>query len=633
MFALLALTTLSAVAGVVLARPFYAECRAEATVAASTVALACILAPIQALGWSGHLHRAPLGVAVAALGVGALSLGLRARPAGRRWRSAWEDLVSMLRLPVDAFVEARREGGSIAWLYAATVGVVLWTTWLAWLAPSGSWDGLWYHEPMVGFALQRGDFGLVPLPTHLDWVNGYPRTSENLMLWVTVFSDRRLIDAVPAGMVLVSLAAFVALARRHGGWPVGALGLGCVLVTIPGVVLQLRSTYIDVTVLAAFLAALTFTTRPTLRVPDLWLAALALGVLGGTKANGIAALALFGALLALRVSARAVADRSARMPLHLLGASLVIAALALPSYARNWVLHHNPIWPLRYESRLFGTFEGPHDLSSMQWPAERVLHELFGTPSPGEDYHDTKRHSFGYGLTFVGLPLMIGALLAWAGRVWRAWRDLRSADAGRERALGSLLVLGSFPLASSPAFYWARYALPTPAVGLVAIHAWLAAPRRRRLGEAAIGAMGALNLITLFWAAPGWDVPLGTAMDLMRRAPAARVEAQVSHNLLPPSMARLREARIGRGDVVAFDDEVAFVGNLWNEAMSNRVEYVPFTDREAYLQLLAARNAEWVVVRRGSREDAALGSTGSGYRLLGHAQREDVVFERLGVSP
>jgi hypothetical protein len=122
-------------------------------------------------------------------------------------------------------------------------------------------------------------------------------------------------------------------------------------------------------------------------------------------------------------------------------------------------------------------------------------------------------------------------------------------------------------------------------------------------------------------------------MDLMRRAPAARVEAQVSHNLLPPSMARLREARIGPGDVVAFDDEVAFVGNLWNEAMSNRVEYVPFTDREAYLQVLAARHAEWVVVRRGSREDAALGSTGSGYRLLGHAQREDVVFERVGSSP
>lgn len=631
MLVLLTLSSLALLAGIAAGRQLYPESRSEAALHAMLTALALVLTPIQALGWTDRLDRISLGVSVAVLSLLVLALALRPRPAADRLRSLGRDVRALLALPLDAMREAWRARSSALVLLPFTLGLFAWTLWLAWLAPSGAWDGLWYHEPMVGWAIQNHGFRLIEVPVHLEWVNGYPRTSEHLMLWATIFSDRRLIDGVPSFMGVLALVAFVCLARPHGrGWRVGAIGLGCVLLTIPGVILQMRSTYVDVGVLAGYLAALHFVTRPNMRARDLWSAALALGLLGGTKATGIAYVALLGGAGVLRMPGLAVRARSARPVLIGLAGIALVLLLVAPSYARNWTLHQNPIWPLRYESRLLGTFEGPHDLSDMQWPREQVLNEMFGPPAPGQDYHDTRRHAFGYSLTFVGLPLLALALFALFARLWRAWARGDREAARLEGRLFAVLALGGFPLATSPAFYWARYSLPTPGAALVAIHAWLSRGRARVFGEAAIGAMGVLNLITLWWAVPGWDVPLETALELASEPREERVHAQVSHNLLPDEASRLREERIGAGDLVVFDDQVSFVGNLWNEEMSNRVLFVPFESRGAYLARLDELGAEWVVVRRGSAEEAALRASDGRYVRLADGQAEDVIWTRAG---
>lgn len=622
------LSALALASGIVTGRQLYPESRAESALHACLTALAIVLVPIQALGWTGVLTRGALATSVFALSTLSIGAALSQRPRGQRARNFALDLVQFLRLPLDAIVDAWRARSSVLWLLPATLAVLAWTFWLAWLAPSGAWDGLWYHEPMVGFAIQNRGFELVELPIHLEWVNGYPRTSEHLMLWASIWSDRRLIEGVPSVMALLALLAFVCMARTHGNWPVGAVGFGCVLVTIPGVILQMRSTYIDVTVLAGYLAALHYVARPHFQARDVWSLALALGFLGGTKATGLAYVVLLGSVGLLRILALTIRSRRPQpIFVSLIGIALV-ALLVLPSYARNYALHENPIWPLRYESRLFGTFEGPHDISNMQLPFDQVLHEMFGVPTPGQDYHDTRRHAFGYSLTFVGLPLFLLALFAMVVRVVRGMARRSRDELASEGRLLTLLGLGTFPLVTSPAFYWARYSLPTPAVALVAIHAWLSHPRRRAFADGAIFAMGALNLITLYWAAPGWDVPLETALELASQSSEERVHAQVSHNLLPVQASRLREERIGEGDLVVFDDEVTFIGNFWNEEMSNRVQFVPFASRHEYLERLDELSPEWVVVRGGSAEEAALESSAGEYVRLANGQDRDVIWER-----
>lgn len=620
------LSALALMSGVVAGRQLYPESRAESALHACLTALAIVLVPIQALGWTGTLTRDALAISVVTLSTLCIAAVLSQRPRGQRGFT--RNLTEFLRLPLDAIFEAWRARSSVVWLLPITLALLMWTFWLAWLAPSGAWDGLWYHEPMVGFAIQNRGFELVDLPIHLEWVNGYPRTSEHLMLWASIWSDRRLIDGVPSVMALLALLAFVCMARSHGNWPVGAVGFGCVLVTIPGVILQMRSTYIDVTVLAGYLAALHYVTRPDFRARDVWSLALALGFLGGTKATGLAYVMLLGSVCIFRIFALTIRVRRLQpIVVSLVGIALV-ALLVLPSYARNYALHENPIWPLRYESRVFGTFEGPHDISNMQLPFDQVLHEMFGVPTPGQDYHDTRRHAFGYSLTFVGLPLLLLALGAMVARTVRAVARRNSHGLASEGRLLTSLGLGAFPLATSPAYYWARYSLPTPAVALVAIHAWLSHPRRRPFADGAIFAMGALNLITLYWAAPGWDVPLETALELASQSREERVHAQVSHNLLPAQTSRLREERIGEGDLVVFDDEITFIGNLWNEEMNNRLQFVPFASRPEYLERLRELSPEWVVVRRGSAEEAALESSAGEYVRLANGQDRDVIWER-----
>src|SRR5690606_29014597 len=119
---------------------------------------------------------------------------------------------------------------------------------LAYLAPSSAWDGVMYHEPMVGFALQNQGFAPVDLGAAnrmLTPVDGYPRLMENLMVFLVVAWDRRLIDLVPSLIYPLTLIATYVLMRRFVPNRLAALGFAGAYCLIPGIALQLRSTYVD----------------------------------------------------------------------------------------------------------------------------------------------------------------------------------------------------------------------------------------------------------------------------------------------------------------------------------------------------------------------------------------------------
>jgi len=385
------------------------------------------------------------------------------------------------------------------------------------------------------------------------------------------------------------------------------MGFAVVLLLVPGVVLQLRSTYVDVTVLAAFLASLHFTTRPDFRTRDVWLSALALAFVGGTKATGLYYVFLLGAAGLVSTIACCVRRRSASPLVHLLGATVLLVLLVAPSYLRNWSLHHNLFWPLKFELKALGiAWAGPSDLQDMQHPFDQVVHELFSAPSPGLDYHDTRVHGYGHALPFVALPLALIALFV-AARDWL----LASArgDARTARIASGLLVLTvlvAMSTAGSPAYWWARYQLQI-GVAILLLVVWLVGrPRWVPFGQGVLGAMLFISLITLWWADPGWDAPFKTALELMRKTHAERVVTKMSHNVSPTETLIAREREIGDGDVVVINDDFSFIGNMWNERMSNRVVWVPFRTAADYKRRLDAVAAKWVIVRRGTGGERAI---------------------------
>ncbi|GAB4109841.1 MAG: hypothetical protein OHK0013_45530 [Sandaracinaceae bacterium] len=600
-----------------------AEQLAERGVATTLIATAIIEGVIYALGWSGRLSPAPMALGAIAIALFAAALAWATTPASAR-PGLRADTFALVTGPF-ALVRSLARVRSVAALGLVWVfGLAVWTAYVAWLAPSGAWDGLWYHEPMVGFALQNRGFAIVPLPPGLEMINGYPRAVENLMLWASALYDRRLVDVVPSFAILVSLLGVFTLARRHGASQPASAGLAVVAVTIPGAVLELRSTYVDLSVLAATLLALHFVSRPELRARDAWMAGLALGILGAIKANGAVFAAILGAWLLLR----AIVRLEGKLVLHVLGGFVFAAAMALPTYARNQILHDNPIWPITYESQLFGVrFEGTIDAGHMQRDFAYVWNELVGPPQIGENYHDTGRHAYGYALPFVAAPLLIFA----APALLRAWLgSLREAQ--RRPGLTALLFCLGFGLIvqlASPGHHWARFSLAFPATALVVIGWWLAARPRARLEEGALGAMLVLNAATLWWAVPAWDVTVREALDLAGMSLAERNLASTSLCLLPADTRRRRDLELGPGDVGAFTDDIGFVGNLWNDDFSNRVIFVPFESREAFLERLDAEHVEWVYVRNDSIEARALAGATETWTRVGPASFDDEIYARI----
>jgi hypothetical protein len=155
-----------------------------------------------------------------------------------------------------------------------------------------------YHEPMVGFAQHHGFRWIGPeqMNPMLAQADGYPRATENLMLYLVALWDRRLIDLVPSILVPILLVATYVIVRRFVASRVAALGLAAGFVLLPAIILQLRSTYVDVTFAVFLASAAAFLCRRDPTPADLWMGGLSLGLLGASKITGFVVVPLVGAV-------------------------------------------------------------------------------------------------------------------------------------------------------------------------------------------------------------------------------------------------------------------------------------------------------------------------------------------------
>lgn len=597
------------------------DATSERALAACLLTVAQIEAVLYGLGWSNTLTLTNVIAAsiLLALLLSAISIATAKKDARLALLLHVRELFTQ---PYRHLRELQRHG-SPAWLGMLWLfGLAAWTFFVAWLAPTGAWDGLWYHEPMVGFAIQSHGFAIVPVQPGLEMVNGYARGTENLMLWTSILYDRRLIDSVPSFAFLMAALATYVLARRHNATRSAATSIAVIAVTIPGAALQLRSTYVDLAMMAATLTALHFTSRPQLRIRDAWFAWIAIGLLATIKVNGI----VFGTILAGWLVLRSTLQRDWRFALHTPLGILVALAYGAPTYARNWLLHENPLWPITYQSELLGfSLVGTVDAGHMQRDFTYVWGELTGPPFIGESYHDTGRHAYGYGLPFIAAPLSLIALWSLVNAWWSNLHNAKTRSA--LVALGFAFGFGLLIQVASPGHHWSRFSLSFPAVALVLIAWWTRSGNRIRIEEGAFGAMLFANALTLLWATPGWDVTVMEAWDLAHLPLVERNLADTSQCLLAADTRRRRDEVLQAGDVAAFADDVGFPGNLWNDAFSNRVIAAPYSGDQDFIAQLDSEHVEWVYVGANSPESSALRRNGH-WHVLVPATFTDEIWER-----
>jgi len=382
------------------------------------------------------------------------------------------------RLPVRATLGALRPWQLL--LAVAAAGALAWRCFLAALLPPFAYDALTYHLTAVASWVQSGRIGPNP---YAPCCARYPANAEVLFAWPTVLLGRdTLVDAVQIVTAFLGALAVVGLARTAGASRAGAVTAGSLFLLIPIVLTQSNTDYNDLTIAAAFLAALHFSARFAVerRLVYAGLAGVSAGLAFGAKTTGI------GVAVAVAVGILVVRRRVA-------GLAVFVAAVLLVGgwwYAKNWVDTGNPVSPFRVHALGVTIFKG----------SARVDDYL--TPAPGggnpitqiarswyADLHFWTRNDYSYEERSGGL----GPLWSWLG--WPALTVATLVALRRKRALAaSVLLPAALVFAALPYRWWSRFTIYLAALGVIAIVVLLEQLDLRRFRAPALAAVVGLAL-------------------------------------------------------------------------------------------------------------------------------------------
>ncbi len=616
---LIALTALAALAAVGVASRAAPEGRAELGVLATLVFFALLVTPVHLLGYSGHL-TAPLLAAFSVLLSGAAFLASAWRRGVRRhFEDTLRHAITILCMAPDGLRQATRARSVVLIGLVWAAGVIGLSAWVMYLAPSESWDGLFYHEPMVGLAIQNHGFSVVNLPPieAVQAINGYPRLCESVALWFVIFTDKTFIEIGNTLAAPALMWAVYAIARRFGDRVI-AMGWAAVTILMPAMWTQLATSMIDVEVAFFLLAALYFCTRPRYRVRDAVCATLAMLLVTGSKSTALVwvpplALIAYGRLLLHHWRGR-------RWPsVAVIGGGVTLmVGLAALTFVRNWIVFKNPLWPITYDVPKLGIhWAGLQTLASMvpDPPLADLAAVKYGLPIGGVG--DVIRRDYGYAVPWVIVPLGASAFFI---ALLASVRDLVLG----QRSRACELILLSFPalvaLRFSPSLSIGRFNVHIVASFMFAV-SWSAGHKHwLRWGEGAVAAAIVLSIMPFFWM-QGWywgTNPTGLAV-LLHHSREERASMNIASFQMPAAVARLREIELGPGDRVAYTQELAFSGVLWNFRFTNHVEYVPFTRADEFLDRLNQVQPKWVAVGRSSSGQVALDSRPRDWEFVGEA--------------
>ncbi len=463
----------------------------------------------------------------------------------------------------------------------------------AWLLPSDSWDGIWYHDLITASVIESGGTRPVALPMNLiQQANGFPKLAELTSAWwcltmgreASEFSNLLAVPAFGAGSYL--------LARRFSPRDV-AMAVTSVVLFVPGSLLQWRTTYVDILVAAFGVAALHYASLSR-RTPlaDL-LVAVSMGLAVLTKWNVLTLIpGVVVVWLIVSSPRRTWGDWATTLAVMVVPA-IAFAATALPNL-RNF---DNPLWPVGVSvPRLGVAWPGVRSSAQMNFNAswEDTAAAMLLPAAPGRDFADIRKGGYGLVVPWALVPLAVLSVVVMFARARRRSSSDRRAILVKRapllRACAILLPVLPF-VATCPAIWSARYLLiGVAAIGSVSMAAARAGgPLRRRIVSAFLW----LALVHSAHRAWTFNPALGgaSARETWRalwRSPAERVSAAPASWTISPELAVLREKELTRGSVVIFGEEVTFPAVLYNEHFDNRVVYVdgtgPFEDAVERLQ-------------------------------------------------
>jgi hypothetical protein len=525
--------------------------------------------------------------------------------------------------------------GPVALLAAgALLSALGWATVLTYVCPSDSWDGVWYHDLMVGYAIQEHGYAPIGLPDVsigplFQQANGYPRNSEMLSLLFAIYTGRTWLELPSVlGALTLALGTYAFVRRVAPDSRAAPFVWAAAIVLLPGVRLVMRSTYVDNAFAAFNLAAFYFASDPKLDRRRAVIAALAFGLALGTKGMALLSVPPLAVLATTLLLARGGRRELTRNLAALCGALVLVVAVGGVSYILSALRYKNPFWPVTVDLGSLH-FAGTVSASTVLVGAKSdVVANLFAVPVPGHDYVDTRITGYGIATGVLLVPLAaLGALVALGraavalGARWRERRPLTSAELGA-LTLVAAGAIGALTLWKSPALWGARYNLH--GVALLMVFACVPRGEWSRFGAGAVVVV--TNLLMWLWSEPGWGVKWGDALARLGRSAAAR---EADSPLFVKATLRARDSELRRGDLVIWSGNLDFASALHNNSYSNRLKYVG----ERPLDRAEAEGARWLAVPAVSADAAAARARADRWQTVGmlhaHPQTPTLVFRRV----
>ncbi len=607
------------------------EGRAESAMAAIIVWNAIVLSSIYGLG-SCHRLTAPWLACTSAALSGVVFFAALGKRRKERARETWRTFLRFVRMPSDGLRLAWRAGSLVWFGLLFALMVVAYETFASYWLPSWrGWDALWYHEPIVGWAIQTHSLQVIDLPllNGVQKLNGYPKVAEMTALWFTIFTDRRLIDLQSCLVGLLMILSMYALARRVSEDKVTSMGWGAAMLLMPATTQELQSLYIDNNFAWVTLATLLFATPPVMRMRHAVICALSATLLVGTKPQGLilAPIILVIALIRLLAS-----KQYGWRPVFAVSAfaTVLVGGMAASVYLRNYLVFHNPFWPdlkldiPKYNIHWPGIFEpnepgmGSKDGLDLNLPWSQFFKDAYSASYSWTRWHYHKIHDYGFGVIWLVWPLAtIAGILAVLGSLrhllsgvfvqprWRVSRETRIA------AFVVVPIVIAYWL--STARWSSRYHNGTAAM-MMMLCAWVSGRGHfRRLTEGVVAVTILGGIAGNFWCERFWvgPVDLVKLMEIPYPARESSPAKAFTDSWMTIGSCVTTEAGVARereqvsGSVLAFPTSFGnFPSIFWNDHFSNKIIWIP--DGPDFIAQAEQAHATWIYMTHADPMLAAL---------------------------
>ncbi|MGH7415290.1 MAG: hypothetical protein ACREKJ_13920 [Candidatus Rokuibacteriota bacterium] len=374
-----------------------------------------------------------------------------------------------------------------------------------------SWDGVAYHLPLAVRWLQEGSLAL---PATGDWRESLPGNAEIVAMLALGTGWQALAEMWNVVSALGLCAGSYLLARGMGVGASGALAGAVLVASVPLVLFQTFSAYVDLFGSACLIGSLGLfvVSRPPATASlagsrALILSGLGCGLAVGTKPT----LWPYAALVAVGVTGSLVWSRAASRPRPRLVLIFLVATAApcLFWFARSFAATGNPFYPLALDVPGLPSLSGfrPSEITDPNYHLNFVRSRAEWLLYPWIEF---KRHGYSFG-TGSGLGPVFAAFVP-VGLLYTLW-SVRRSDPGPARAVRLACSAG---LALGTAVWWIavqgtpRFALPLIVLACVLATPFLDAALRRRprgTGALLVGAAIVSALLSM----------LPTAQELPRR--------------------------------------------------------------------------------------------------------------------